>query len=73
MLLVGIVGWRCVWIFSTNVREINTQLTTHNLVAVQVPHCRCGGVCICKFTKTESLRSARVLIVDESEVQYCTH
>ena len=58
---------------TSEVRKVDPQLATHNLIPIQVSYCRCSRVCVIKFTKTKALRSTSIGVVDEPKVVDFAH
>ena len=50
-------------------RKVNTQLTSHYFVVVEVADRRCSSVCVCEFSETKAFWFAGIVVIDKSKVE----
>lgn len=50
-------------------RKVNTQLTAHYFVVVEVADRRCSSVCICEFSEAKTFWFASIAVIDKSKVE----
>lgn len=50
-------------------REVNTQLTSHYFVIVEIADRGCSSVCIREFSEAETFGLASIVVIDKSKVE----
>lgn len=62
LVLIGIIRAPVV------VAVVHPQRPPSQIILVQIPHSRCRRICVCVLQKPKTLRLARLLIIDQAEV-----